>query len=774
MLLSSDGNTFIFKPFQKFYPGEQVQVKIVSASAGLRYTYFFTTSPSTRDQHAFFENYLETYYAPENRDQKFSAPVDAVNAQLVDGVRVKNGISLPGDFPTLVPSIQEQQLGGKLFITTDRYAMLLALDGTPYFYHQFRRGRRAWDFTTQANNRISYMVGATAYLFDDRFELLDIYTCGHDYYTDPHEFRYLTDGHVLLIAWDSQLVDMSKLVEGGSPFALVVGTHLQELDTGKEVIFEWRSWDNFDILDARHEDLQGALIHFVHMNAIDVDYDGHLLVSSRHQDEITKINRTTGDIIWRLGGNNNQFTPLNDPDGFNYQHDIRAVPGHPGQYTLYDNGNYHSPRYSRGVEYKIDETAMTVERVWQYRHEPDRYSHWMGNVDRQPNGNTLIGWAYANLPKVTEVTPAGQIVYEADFSDPLTSYRAHRREWSGSAIRPYVLVEDIYYDSVTLLFNTFGQRVSKYYIYASLEENPTTLIDSTSNPYIHMSYLTNYTTYYFRVTSVDSAGLESDFSEQVKVDVQFVQPGENILRNGNFSQDLNHWGVYEKDNGMADWEVDNEGQFHVMVFATSSEPSDVSLYQTNFKLIQGNSYQLEFDAFSSHNGLLEIRIEDPVSGNDYSAIGTLKIIGTAKRYRYTFAMEEPTAGYARIAFNFAYTEGEFFLDNVFLSEVASSVADGASVKTTQFTMRQNYPNPFNGGTSIEYTLPLKSSVTLIFYNISGRIVQRKEYDWQERGEHTYFWIPQNLSSGIYFCRVSVQNLESDAIFEKTIKLICIK
>ena len=37
-----------------------------------------------------------------------------------------------------------------------------------------------------------------------------------------------------------------------------------------------------------------------------------LMISSRHLNEITKISRTTGDIIWRFGGKNNQFTFVND------------------------------------------------------------------------------------------------------------------------------------------------------------------------------------------------------------------------------------------------------------------------------------------------------------------------------------------------------------------------------------------------------------------------------------------------------------------------------
>ena len=40
---------------------------------------------------------------------------------------------------------------------------------------------------------------------------------------------------------------------------------------------------------------------------IGVPDDGHILLSSRRLSEITKINRQSGKIIWRLGGANNQF-----------------------------------------------------------------------------------------------------------------------------------------------------------------------------------------------------------------------------------------------------------------------------------------------------------------------------------------------------------------------------------------------------------------------------------------------------------------------------------
>ncbi|RPI19484.1 MAG: T9SS C-terminal target domain-containing protein [Ignavibacteriae bacterium] len=41
----------------------------------------------------------------------------------------------------------------------------------------------------------------------------------------------------------------------------------------------------------------------------------------------------------------------------------------------------------------------------------------------------------------------------------------------------------------------------------------------------------------------------------------------------------------------------------------------------------------------------------------------------------------------------------------------------------QFTLKQNYPNPFNPTTTIGYNIPFNNFVTLIVYDVNGKIVQ---------------------------------------------------
>ena len=299
------------------------------------------------------------------------------------------------NFISLVPSPQQ-------------YLMILNNSGTPVYYKKMRS--MSTDFKLQMNGYLTYFdndAGAY-YELDSSYAVIDSFRCGNGYATDLHELQVLPDGHQLMLGYDPETIDMSAIVPGGYKNATVIGAVIQELDRSKHVIFQWRSFDHFKITDATEEDLTAQTIDYVHPNTIEVDTDGNLLLSSRHMDEITKINRKTGDIVWRWGGKNNQFSYMGDSIGFSHQHTIRRT--QTGTMIMLDNGNYWSPRYSSFVEYNLDEAAKTVRLIRQYRHTPDVFAIAMGSVERLTNGNTLIGWGTTS-PALTEIRPDGSVAY---------------------------------------------------------------------------------------------------------------------------------------------------------------------------------------------------------------------------------------------------------------------------------------------------------------------------------------------------------------------------
>ena len=343
------------------------------------------------------------------------------------------GDSLPPDFPHIESTMPGITASGKIFLSnlvfhgsTVSYLMILKNSGDPIFYRKMQSP--CLDFKLQPNGLLTYFdVNANKYYgMDSLYVVVDSFMTGNGYAPDEHELLLLPNGHALLMAYDSQAVDMSSIVPDGNPSATVIGLIIQEIDQQKDVVFQWRSWDHFQITDATHENLTTPLVDYIHGNSLDLDSDGNILLSSRHLDEVTKINRQTGEIIWRWGGKNNQFAFINDSLGFSHQHSVRRLAN--GNVLMFDNGNFHSPPFSRAVEYQLDEQGKTATLVWQYRNTPDAYGFAMGYTQRLENGNTLIGWGATN-PTVTEIRADGSKVYELTLASGVYSYRAFRFPW---------------------------------------------------------------------------------------------------------------------------------------------------------------------------------------------------------------------------------------------------------------------------------------------------------------------------------------------------------
>ena len=340
---------------------------------------------------------------------------------------------LPPDFPQIHATQPGIPAPGRIFLSSfsqsdpsaPSYLMILENDGTPVFHR--RLPPRAFDFKLQPDGRLTYFDPTFEgfYALDSTYTVVDSFQCGNGLTTDFHDLLVLPNGHALLMSYDTRIMDLSPFDPKGLPNAEVVGLAIQEIDRAKNVVFEWKSWDHFDVTDATGISLGARRVDYVHGNSLDLDRDGNIILSSRSLNEITKISRTTGDVIWRLGGKRNQFR-FREKSEFSRQHSARVVGE--GRILLYDNGNFRTPPASRAVEYEIDESQMTVKQVWEHRHAPDVFGAFSGSVQRLPNGNTLIGWG-STTPTMTEVDSRGEVVHELTFDPGVFSYRAFRFDW---------------------------------------------------------------------------------------------------------------------------------------------------------------------------------------------------------------------------------------------------------------------------------------------------------------------------------------------------------
>jgi hypothetical protein len=292
------------------------------------------------------------------------------------------------------------------------------------------------DFKVQLNEEITYYdVNTGNYLgLDSAWNVIDTFAALH-YPTDEHELRVEPDGSYLLLGITTTIMDLSSI--SGYDSAEVFGAVIQKFDVDKNLIFEWRGIDHYNVIDSKYEDLTTYAIDFQHANSLDLDADGNILISNRHLCEISNIDGVTGDFIWRLGGAHNQFKLVGDSMWFSFQHDARWLPN--GNMTIFDNSNYDTVtggngqwiQKSRACEYAIDTLAKTVALVWQYHHTPETWGDAMGSVQRLQSGNTLIGWGNDTSVAMTEIRPDNSTAFEMVMGNGNVSYRAYKDENSG-------------------------------------------------------------------------------------------------------------------------------------------------------------------------------------------------------------------------------------------------------------------------------------------------------------------------------------------------------
>jgi len=83
-------------------------------------------------------------------------------------------------------------------------------------------------------------------------------------------------------------------------------------------------------------------------------------------------------------------------------------------------------------------------------------------------------------------------------------------------------------------------------------------------------------------------------------------------------------------------------------------------------------------------------------------------------------------------------------------------------------LEQNYPNPFNPSTTIQFTLPSRSFVSLKVFAVIGREVATIVSEELSAGSYSRTWNAANMSSGIYFYRLQA------GTFTETKKLILLR
>jgi hypothetical protein len=286
-------------------------------------------------------------------------------------------------------------------------------------------------------------VGIGRYVIADRtYTRIAEFGLGNGLTGDLHEFRLTPRGTALVLAYKPVVRDLTTV--GVNKRNWVYDSVVQEVSVpGARVLFEWHSIDHVPLAESVSRKpaktaSRKAPFDYFHVNSVDLEANGNLLVSARNTHTLYEIDRKDGHIVWRLGGRESDFA-MGPGTRFGYQHDARRQ--RDGTITLFDNSATPPiAKFSRALVIRADEKTMRATLVHAYAHPKRVLSPHQGDAQRMANGDTLVG--FGGKPYIAEFTRDGRVVLDAklvvgDF------YRAYRFPWHARpATKPTVVVRD--------------------------------------------------------------------------------------------------------------------------------------------------------------------------------------------------------------------------------------------------------------------------------------------------------------------------------------------
>lgn len=275
-----------------------------------------------------------------------------------------------------------------------------------------------------------------------------------------HEAIRFQNGHTLTFG----SVEKMLFNVQGSGWVDVVGDIILELDSNLQVVWTWNTFDHLDnTRKATLNDVCTALScgplylastanDWTHCNSISyVPSDGSLIVSSRHQDWVFKIDYASGagsgNILWRLGlGGDFSLSSSVTYPWFSHQHDFEFDGTN---YGVFDNGNTRLSQVggkSRGQVLSLNEASRTASLLVNI--DLGTYAIAWGSAQLLANGNHqfMAGSTYpvsAGSSQSSEWLPSGTANYSVTWQNnayrSFRMKRSMRRTTSSRHLRPRIL-----------------------------------------------------------------------------------------------------------------------------------------------------------------------------------------------------------------------------------------------------------------------------------------------------------------------------------------------
>lgn len=243
--------------------------------------------------------------------------------------------TMPSDFPEY-KLVGESEYEGDYYLTLQPkpfYMMKISNDGKVLYYKKddtnpffdFKKhninGKVRYSYLEVNRNiptvGLFYELGDIVILDEnyneiDRVTLKDNGEVKADSGVENHDFIMIDDGHYIVSSYELRIVDnVSEDIKSAGSSTKVIASVLQEIKDG-EVIWQWDSTDYPELyslsVEGNNFTNSSSWQDYVHFNSITIDEkDNNLVCSFRNLDSVIKLDRDTGDIVWILGGNGDQF-----------------------------------------------------------------------------------------------------------------------------------------------------------------------------------------------------------------------------------------------------------------------------------------------------------------------------------------------------------------------------------------------------------------------------------------------------------------------------------
>jgi hypothetical protein len=261
---------------------------------------------------------------------------------------------------------------------------------------------------------------------------------GNGLEADLHDFQITPRGTAYITAYNPIRCDLSSA--GGPRNGVIIDTAVQEIDMQTGLVrWEWHSLDHVDVNESETSPPTSTPWDWFHLNSIDPQPDGNVLISARSTWAAYEIQGGSGNILWRLGGLKSSFK-MGPGTQTAWQHDGRVLPD--GDVTLFDDGS-DPPVHSQSRAVRIALDLKTHEAVLRsaYTHaNPPLLAASQGNAQTLARGDTVVGWG--GVPAISEYAPNGSLLFDAHLSFDLIFYRGFRFPWIGRPLSPPTAVAD--------------------------------------------------------------------------------------------------------------------------------------------------------------------------------------------------------------------------------------------------------------------------------------------------------------------------------------------